>query len=45
MIEELIQLAREMREADRRGEDLGLTEDESRRAMQDKYLAEIADRP
>jgi len=28
VIEELIQLAREMREADRRGEDLGLTEDE-----------------
>jgi type I restriction enzyme R subunit len=28
VIEELIALAREMREADRRGEDLGLTEDE-----------------
>jgi type I restriction enzyme R subunit len=28
VIEELIQLAKDMREADRRGEDLGLTEDE-----------------
>ncbi len=28
VIEELIQLAKEMREADRRGEDLGLTDDE-----------------
>ena len=28
VIEELIELAREMREADRRGEDLGLSEDE-----------------
>jgi type I site-specific restriction-modification system R (restriction) subunit len=28
VIEELIRLAKEMREADRRGEDLGLTDDE-----------------